>query len=36
MHFDRDTVDPVRDVALRVYRLSREQWAKSSKHVSGD
>lgn len=28
MRFARDTVDPVRGVALRVYSLSREEWAQ--------
>jgi RimJ/RimL family protein N-acetyltransferase len=36
MHFDRDTVDPVRDVALRVYRLSKTQWTEASPTSRGD
>jgi RimJ/RimL family protein N-acetyltransferase len=30
MQFDRDTVDPARDLPLRVYRLSRAQWVEGS------
>lgn len=30
MHFDRDTIDPARDIPLRVYRLSQSQWIENS------
>jgi len=30
MQFDRDTVDPAREIALRVYRLSKKRWRNSS------
>jgi RimJ/RimL family protein N-acetyltransferase len=30
MQFDRDTIDPARDIPLRVYRISQAQWIKNS------
>jgi RimJ/RimL family protein N-acetyltransferase len=30
MTFDRDTIDPEREIPLRVYRLTKTQWAKNS------
>lgn len=30
MRLDRDTIDPVRDIPLRVYRISKAQWLKNS------
>jgi RimJ/RimL family protein N-acetyltransferase len=35
MEFDRDTVDPVRDLPLRVYRLARAQWVGASTRIVG-
>lgn len=34
MQFDRDTIDPAREIPLRVYRLSRARWTTYSKGVS--
>jgi len=30
MQFDRDTIDPAREIPLRVYRLSKTQWIINS------
>jgi RimJ/RimL family protein N-acetyltransferase len=34
MQFDRDTIDPAREIPLRVYRISKAQWIKNSEGSS--
>jgi RimJ/RimL family protein N-acetyltransferase len=35
MQFERDTVDPARDLPLRVYRISKSQWINNSQDPAG-